>query len=325
MRRRELIAGLGGAALLPIVARTQPSTRLPTIGFVIGTTAALSTAYTAAFVQRLRELGWMEGHNVAIEYRWAEGNDNRYKAIAEEFVALKVDLMLVTGNTAAQFAKQATSVIPIVFTVAGDPIRTGLVASLARPGGNVTGLSNQLTDAAAKRLQILREIVPNLRRVALMVNEASLLSALEIAEVNAAAAALGLETVAVEIRRTEDIATALDGLKTRADALYVANDGLLATNRLRVATLALTAQLPTVFASRDWLDVGGLISYGASFTARFRRSADLVDKILRGAKPADIPVEQPIKLDLAINLITAKALGLTIPETLLATADEVIQ
>jgi putative ABC transport system substrate-binding protein len=324
IRRREFIAGLGLAAI-PIIGSAQPFSRLPTIGFIGGTTAVGTAAYIEAFVQRLRELGWMEGHNVAIEYRWAEGKDDRYKAIAAEFVALKVDLMLVTGNTAALFAKQATSVIPIVFTVAGDPIGTGLVASLARPGGNVTGLSNQLTDAAAKRLQLLREIVPNLRRVALMVNAASLLSALEIGEVNAAAAALGLETVAVEIRRTEDIAPALDGLKRRADALYVANDGLLATNRLRVATPAFTAQLPTMFASRDWVDVGGLISYGASFSARFRRSADLVDKILRGAKPADIPVEQPTKLDLAINLIAAKALGLTIPETLLATADEVIQ
>jgi putative tryptophan/tyrosine transport system substrate-binding protein len=324
IRRREFIAGLGLAAI-PIIGSAQPIARPPTIGFMGGTTAVLSAAYIGAFVQRLRELGWIEGHNVAIEYRWAEGNDDRYKAIAAEFVGLKVDLMVVTGNTAALIAKQATSVIPIVFAVAGDPIGTGLVASLARPGGNVTGLSNQLIDAAAKRLGLLREVVPNLRRVALMANAASPLTALEIGEVNAAAGALGLEFVPIEIRRASDIAPALDGLKRRADALYVANDGLFAANRLRVATLALVAQLPTMFASREWLDVGGLMSYGANFSARFRRSADLVDKILRGTKPADIPVEQPTKLDLAVNLITANALGLTIPETLLATADEVIQ
>jgi putative tryptophan/tyrosine transport system substrate-binding protein len=325
MRRREFMVGIGNAAAWPLAAKAQPSERLRTIGYLGGTTAALSTANTAAFVQRLRELGWVEGRNVATEYRWAEGHEERYEVIATEFVRLKVDLILVTGNVAALIVKRATPVIPIVFTVAGDPIGTGLVASLARPGGNVTGLSNQLTDAAAKRLELLCKVVPSLRRVAVMANAASPLSALEIGEVNAAAGTLGLETVPVEIRRADEIAPALDGLQRRADALYVANDGLLATNRLRIATLALAAQLPTMFGSREWLDVGGLMSYGANFPGRFRRSADLVDKILRGTKPADIPVEQPTKFDLAINQITAKALGLTIPDTLLATADEVIE
>jgi putative tryptophan/tyrosine transport system substrate-binding protein len=290
-----------------------------------GVTAAQSAAWLAAFVQRLRELGWIEGRNIAIEYRWAEGHEDRYKEIAAEFVRLKVDLILVGGNDAALIAKQATPVIPIVFTIAGDPVGTGLVASLARPGGNVTGLSSQLTDAAAKRLELLKEIVPNLRRVAVMVYAASPLSALEIGELNAAAGALGLETVPLEIRRTDDIAPALDGLKRRADALYIVNNGLIAIHRLRITTLALAAQLPTMFASREWLDVGGLISYGANFLDRFRRSADLVDKILRGTKPADIPVEQPTKFDLAINLITAKALGLTVPQSILLSADEVIE
>ena len=281
--------------------------------------------WVAAFVQRLRELGWIEGRTVAIEYRWAEGRSERFAEIAAEFVRLKVDVIVTAGTAAVVAAKQATSVIPIVFAAAGDPVGTGLVASLARPGGNVTGLSIQATDLAGKRLELLREVVPGLRRLAIMANVGNPAAVLEMGEVQAAARTLGLEVVTLEIRRAEDIAPAFEALKGRADALYVVGDPLVNTNRVRINTLALAARLPTMYGSREYVEAGGLMSYGANFPDLFRRAADYVDKILRGAKPADIPVEQPTKFDLVINLTTAKALGLDVPPTLLARADEVIE
>ena len=222
-------------------------------------------------------------------------------------------------------AKQATSVIPIVFAAASDPVGTGLVASLARPGGNVTGLSLQFTDLAGKRLELLRTVLPDLRRLAILVNASSPATALEVAEVHAMAGTFGLEVVAPEVRRPEDIAPAFEALKGRVEALYVVNDPLVDTNRVRINTLALAARLPTLHGDREHVAAGGLMSYGASFTDLFRRAGDLVDEVLHGAKPADIPVEQPTKFDLVINLTTAKALGLEIPPTLLARADEVIE
>jgi putative ABC transport system substrate-binding protein len=220
---------------------------------------------------------------------------------------------------------QATAVIPIVFASATDPVGTGLVASLARPGGNVTGLSIQSTDVAGKRLELLREVVPGLRRVAIMANISSLGSALEMGEVQAAAGTLGLEVVALEIRRAEDIAPAFEMLKGRAEALYIVTDVVITFNRVRVNTLALAARLPTMHGFREYVEAGGLMSYGVSFPDMFRRAADLVDNILRGAKPADMPVQQPTKFELVINLTTAKALGLAIPEAFLLRADEVIE
>jgi putative ABC transport system substrate-binding protein len=325
IRRREFITLLGGAAAWPLAARAQQAGKLPTIGYLGGNSAAQASQTTSAFLQRMRELGWTEGRNVTIEYRWSEeGRTERAAEIAAEFVRLKVDVILVAGNAFALAAKQATSTIPIVFALAGDPVGTGLVDSLARPGGNVTGLSNQLTDAAGKRVELLHQAVPALHLLAIMAY-LNPLSALELAKAQAAASQLGLEVTTLEIRQREDIALAFDGLKSRADALYVTNSAFLAANQLRITTSALAARLPTMFGSRSWLDVGGLMSYGSSFAARFRRSADFVDKILRGAKPADIPVEQPTKFDLAVNLITAKALGLTIPPGILATADELIE
>ena len=276
-------------------------------------------------MQRLRELGWIEGRTVAIEYRWAEGRSERFAEIAAEFVRLKVDVIVTAGTAAVVAAKQATSVIPIVFAAAGDPVGTGLVASLARPGGNVTGLSNQSADLAGKRLELLREVVPGLRRLAIMANVGNPIGVLEMGEVQAAARTLGLEVVTLEIRRAEDIAPAFEALKGRADALYVVTDPLVNTNRIRINTLALGARLPTMHGIREYVEAGGLMSYGPNFPDLFRRAADYVDKILRGAKPADIPVEQPTKFDLVINLTTAKALGLDVPPTLLARADEVIE
>jgi putative ABC transport system substrate-binding protein len=325
MKRRDFILGIGAATAWPLAAHTQQAGKLPTVGFLGPLTQSAQSEWTFAFVQRMREHGWVDGRTVAIEFRWGEGRSERLAEIAAEFVRLKVDV-ICTGGTAAVIAvKQATSIIPIVFGTAGDPVGTGLVASLARPGGNVTGLSNQSADLAGKRLELLREVVPTLRRLAVMANISSPIGVLEIGEVRAAAKAFGLEVTSLEIRRPEDIAPAISALEGRADALLVVTDPLVNTNRVQINTLAMSARLPTMHAVRDYAEAGGLMSYGPDFADLFRRAGDYVDKILRGAKPADIPVEQPTKFDLIINLTTAKALGLEIPPTLLGRADEVIE
>jgi putative tryptophan/tyrosine transport system substrate-binding protein len=325
MKRRAFISLLGGAAATwPLAARAQQAGKLPTIGFLGATTASFQSQHIAAFVRRLRELGWIEGHTVAIEYRWAEGRPERFAEIATEFVQLKVDVIVTLGG-AVLAAKQATLVIPIVFASAGDPVGGGLVASLARPGGNITGLSNQMTDIAGKKLELLREVVHGLGRLAIIGNVGNPAVVREMDEVQAAAATLGLEVHTLEIRQAQDITPAFEALKGRADALYVCIDALATTNRIRINTSALGARLPTMHGSRDYVEAGGLISYGPNTPNQFRRAADYVDKILRGAKPGDIPVEQPTKFDLIVNLTTAKALGLEIPPTLLSRADEVIE
>jgi len=297
---------------------------VPTIGFLGAATLSSTSKSVTAFVQRLRELGWIEGRTVAIEYRWGEGRNERFAELAAEFVRLKVDV-IVTSGVAALVVKQATSVIPIVFAVAADPLGTGLVASLARPGSNVTGLSTQFADTGSKRLGILREAIPGLRKLAIIGNVGYPASVLEMNEVQETARTIGLEVATLEIRRAEDIAPAFEALKDRVEALYVCGDALTATNRNRIFTFALAARLPTIIGSGESLESGGLISYGPNFLDLYRRSADYVDKILRGAKPADLPVEQPTKFDLVINLVTARALGLTVPSALLARADEVIE
>jgi putative tryptophan/tyrosine transport system substrate-binding protein len=236
-----------------------------------------------------------------------------------------VDVIVTSATPPVIAAKQATSVIPIVFAAVGDPVGTGIVNSLARPGGNATGLSIQATDLAGKRLELLHEVVPGLRRLAIMANPGAPPAVLEMAEAQTTARALGLEVVASEIRRPEDIAAAFEAFKGRAEALYVCNDPLVTTNRTRINTLALGMRLPTMYNVREFVEAGGLMSYGPNFLDLFRRAADFADKILRGAKPSDIPVEQPTKFDLVINLKTAKALGLDVPPTLLARADEVIE
>ena len=281
--------------------------------------------WTAAFVQRLRELGWVEGRTVAIEYRWADGRGERFAEVATELVRLKVDVIVTGGTAAIMAAKQATSVIPIVFATAGDPVGTGLVASLARPGNNLTGLSNLSADLPGKRLELLREIVPGLRRLAIMANVSNPIGVVEMREVQAAARTLGLEVTPLEIRRAEDIAPAIEPLKSRADGLYVVTEALANTNRFEINTLALAARLSTMHGEKGYVEAGGLMSYGPSFPALYQRAALYVDKILKGAKPADIPVEQPTQFELAINLKTAKALGLAVPSPLLARADEVIE
>jgi ABC-type uncharacterized transport system substrate-binding protein len=325
LKRRDFITLLGGAvAAWPGVTRAQQAGKLPIIGY-LASTLATESQQVAAFAQRLRELGWIEGRSVAIEYRWSEGRSERYVDIFAEFIRLKVDLIVTRGTEAALAAKRATSAIPILAAVVGDPVGSGLVASLSRPGGNITGLSVVSPDLASKRLELFREAVGGFRHMAILVNENNPVTVVEAREVGTIAVALGLDVVTLGIRRAEDIAPAFEGLKARADALYVVADPVILTNIVRVNTLALSQRLPTIYIAREYAQAGGLMSYGPSNPALYRRAAEIADKILRGAKPADIPVEQPIKFDLVINLTTARALGLEIPPTLLARADEVIE
>jgi len=320
MQRREFITLAGGAAAgWPLAVRAQQADKLPIIGF-LGADASAFSPWTDAFVARLRELGWIEGSTIAIEYRWSQGRTERYAEIAAEFVRLKVDVIVTVGS-AVPTVMQATASIPIVFAVAIDPVGSGLVASLAHPGGNVTGLSVQANELAGKRLEFARELVPGLHRLAIMFNVGNAQPVLEMGETQAAARMLGLEVVPLVIQRAEDIASAFQALKTRADALYIAVDQLIVANRTSILSSALAAHLPTIFSTRDFVKVGALLSYGPSYTERFGHAADYVDKILRGAKPGDLPVDQPTKFELVINLTTAKALGLAIPTTLLATAE----
>jgi putative tryptophan/tyrosine transport system substrate-binding protein len=325
LKRREFIALLGGAAAGPLTARAQQAGKLPTIGFLGAGTPSPYRQLTAAFAERLRELGWIEGRTVAIEYRWAEGRSERFVEIAAEFVRLRVDVMVMESTPAVLAAKQATSVIPIVFPLSGDPVGAGLVASLARPGANVTGLSIQQTDLAGKRLELLREIIPSLRRLAMMADPTNPATMLDLRAAQAAARTLGLDAAVLETRRGEEIASAIEALSDRPDALYLVGSPLMFANRVLITGLALTARLPTVYGQREFVEAGGLISYGPNFSDMFRRTADFVDKILRGTKPGDIPVEQPTKFDVVINMKAARALGLQIPDKLLALADEVIE
>jgi putative tryptophan/tyrosine transport system substrate-binding protein len=325
LKRRDIITLLGGAVVWPMAARAQQAGKLPTIGFFSPRSAAAASSSVAALVKRLGELGWIEGRTVAIQYRWANGHDEQLAAIAGEFARLKVDVIVTHATEPVKAAMQATAVIPIVFASSADPVSKGLVASLSRPGANVTGISSLTVELAGKRLELLRELIPSVRRLAIMSNADGPGAVLEMADAQAAARTLGLEIVTSEIRRAEDIAPALEALKGRADALYVVTDPLVNTNRIRINALALGARLPTMHGSRDYVEAGGLISYGPDVLSMYRRAAELVDKILRGAKPADIPVEQPTRFNLVVNLKTANALGLAIPEAFLARADQVIE
>jgi putative ABC transport system substrate-binding protein len=324
MRRREFITLLSSAAAWPFVAQAQQRAKLPTIGFLGASSESGQAPWTAAFLQRLRELGWVEGRTVAIEYRWAEGRNERFAEFASEFVQLRVDVILTDGG-ATLAAKKVTSVIPIVFAVAADPLGGGFVASLSRPGGNITGSSVQAFDSASKRLGLLREVLPGLRRLAVLVNPNYPAAVAETGEVEASAQKLGIEVIRAEVRRAEDFVPAIEGVKGRADALYVCTDSFANSNRIAVNTAALAARLPTMQGFRESARAGGLMSYGANFPALFRRAAEKVDKILRGAKPGDLPVEQPTQFDLVINLRTARALGIEVPPSVLVAAEEVIE
>jgi putative ABC transport system substrate-binding protein len=326
MNRRGFITLLGGAAASwPAGAWGQQPGKLPSIGVLGGGNMTSQGPWLAAFVQRLSELGWIERRTISFDIRWAEGRPEQLAEIATEFVRLKVDVIFAIGTDAALAAKRATASVPIVFPVTGDPISTGLVASFARPGGNVTGLSNQARDLGAKRLEMLREVSPAVRKVGLFANAAYAASAAEMSDVQEAGRTLGLEIVPSVVRNTQEIAAAFAALKGRVDALYIVGDPLIHLNRVRINTFALVAHLPTIYPQREYVQAAGLMSYGPNYLDLNRRAAALVDKILRGAKPAEIPVEQPTKFDFVMNLTTAQALNLEISPMLLARADEVIE
>ena len=324
--RRRFSTLLGGAAAgWPLAARAQQAGKLPVIGFLGPATAATQSQWAVPMVRRLRELNWIEGRNIVIEYRWAEGRAERAAEVASEFVRSRVDVIVTIGTPTTTAAKAATSLIPIVFCSVSGPVETGLVAGLARPGGNITGLSNQMADTGGKRLEILRELIPHLRRLATIGNATNPAATVEMAQIRAQAQGLGLTVISPEIRQAEDFATAFESFKGQVDALYVQTDLLTISNRIRINTLALEARLPTMHGIRDFVELGGLVSYGHNIADLLRRAGDYVDKILRGAKPSDLPVEQPTKFDLVLNLTTARVLGLTVPPSLLARADEVIE
>jgi putative ABC transport system substrate-binding protein len=322
MLRREFITFVGTAAAAAWPTRGAGAAGQAAHHRVLGSKHAFGRKRMDC---RVRTAAAREGRTIAIEYRWAEGRDERLVEIAAEFVRRKVDVIVTWGAEPAIIAKQATSVIPIVFAAVGDPLGTGLVASLARPGGNITGLSNQSAELAGKRLELLREVLPGLRRLAIMFNVDAPASVLDMRGVQAAADTIGLEVATSEIRQSKDIAPAFDALKGHADALYVCTEPVVFTNLVGINILAAAARIPTMHGRREYVEGGGLMSYGTNFSELFRRAGDYVDKILHGAKPAEIPVEQPTKFDLTVNLTTAKALGITVPLPLLARADEVIE
>ncbi len=329
MDRRAFLAGTGAVLLAaPLVAEAQPAAKVPRIGWLAGNLAT-APHLTEAFRQGLRDLGYVEGRNVVIEYRSTEGKLERYPALVAELVALKVDVILAGSTPQTLAAMQATRTLPIVFVVAGDPVADGLVTSLARPGGNVTGLSTAGPDLVGKRLEQLKQAVPGVSRVAVLwqpggQGERSAKDMLQGAEV--AARALGVRLQLVEARGPADIDRAFSDMsRARADALTVLGTPMFYNERRRLVDLAAKSRLPAVYGLREYVDAGGLMTYGTNITDNYRRAATYVDKILKGAKPGDLPVEQPTKFELLINLKAAKALGLTIPPSLLGRADAVIQ
>jgi putative ABC transport system substrate-binding protein len=326
MRRREFVRLIGGAAAAwPFAARGQQPGKSPVVGFLVTGTQASHGAWVAGFAKRLSELGWTDGRNVTIEYRWAAGENQQMVEFAAEFVQRKVDVIVTSAN-GVRIARQATSTIPIVFAAFSDPVAAGLAESLARPGGNVTGLTIQPSDLATKRIDLLREIIPDFHRLSALANVAAIgLLSQEVEGIRTAAGKLNIEAKILELRTADDIAPALARLKGKTDALYVLSEPLVNANRARIIETAMAEKIPTIFGFREFVEAGGLMSYGPNFSDLFRRAADFTDKILRGAKPADIPVEQPVKFDLIFNLKTAKALGLNVPESFLVRADEVIE
>ena len=315
---------IGGAAAWPVAAHGQQPTKSPVVGFLVAGTQASHGAWVAGYAKRLSELGWTEGRNVTIEYRWAARDNQRMAEFATEFVQRKVDVIVTSAN-GVTLARKATSSIPIVFAAYSDPVAAGLVESLARPGGNVTGLTVQPSDLASKRVDLLREIVPNLRRLSALTNVAATGFLREAEGIRRAAAALNIEASIFELHTADDIWPALATLKERTDALYVQSEPLVNANKAQIIEMVTAAKIPTVFGFREFVDAGGLMSYGPNFSDLFRRAADFTDNILRGAKPADLPVQQPVKFDLIFNLKAAKALGLKVPEAFLVRVDEVIE
>jgi putative tryptophan/tyrosine transport system substrate-binding protein len=330
IKRREFITLLGGAAAVwPFVARAQQVGKRYTIGIFsagVGPENAQNAANWDAFFDGLRELGWIEGKNIAFERRYAENRVERLPVLAAELARLNVDVIVGVGTLAPLAAKQATSTIPIVMAAAGDPVGSGLVASLSRPGGNVTGMSLMAPDLGGKRLELLKELLPRLARVAVLWNAANPYPALVFKETQAAGRTLGVEIQSLEVRSPDDLDRAFEAARRQhPDALVSVEDPFTGTYRKSIADFAIAQRLPSLYGLREDVVAGGLISYGAHLTDLWRRAAGYVDKILRGAKPADLPVQQPTKFELVINLKTAKVLGIEVPATLLARADEVIE
>ena len=324
MKRRDFIVGGSAAVVLSAPLRAEQSTKRPTIGFLGAASPELAGPWVAAFVKRLGELGWTEGRNVTIEYRWAEARTERYGEIATELANRNVDVIVTWASAPVLAAKRATTTIPIVFAAQMDPVGAGVVASLARPGGNITGMSIQQTDTAGKRIELLREVVPRLARLAVMANSGAPGAMIEMREVATTARTLGLEVIPIEVSQAGEIFSSIESIKDRVEALYVATDPLIFSNRIEINAMAQRQRTPTIYGSREYVDAGALMSYGPNWIDLFRHAAEQVDKILRGTKPADLPVQQPTKFDLVVNLRTAKALGLEIPPSLLARAHEVI-
>jgi ABC-type uncharacterized transport system substrate-binding protein len=326
MRRREFITLLAGAASWPLGARAQQPGKVWRIGMLDTTPEALNAANIDAFLQAMRQLGYTRGQNLIIDYRSPDGRIERFPELAAEMVRLNVDLIVTRGTPTVLAVKNATTTIPIVMAASGEPVGTGIVASLARPGGNVTGLSAFVTDLVAKRVELLREVIPRLARIALLDNMGNRSVPPQWEALKTAARSLGIESQLLDVRKPEDIGRAFEAAKTwRADALAVGNDSVVIASRRQIAELAVKHRLPGVYATREFVDSGGLLSYAAHYPDLYRRAATYVDKIFKGAKPADLPIEQPTRLELVINLKTAKAIDLEIPPIVLARADEVIE
>jgi ABC-type uncharacterized transport system substrate-binding protein len=329
MRRREFITllGAGVAVAWPLAARAQRAGKRYTIGlFNAGTMPAQTAPAWIGFFDALRELGWVEGKNVTFEHRYADNRLERLPELAAELVRLNVDVIFGIGTLAPLAAKQATSTIPIVMGAAGDPVGSGLVASLARPGGNVTGMSLMAPDLGGKRLELLKELLPRLALVAVLWNAANPYSANVFKETQAAGRVLGVQIQSLGVRNPEDLDGAFEAARQQhPDALISVEDPFTATYRKRITDFAIASRLPSLYGLREDVDAGGLISYGANLAHLWRRAAGYVDKILKGAKPADLPVEQPTTFELVINMKTARALGLEIPPTIVARADDVIE
>jgi ABC-type uncharacterized transport system substrate-binding protein len=325
MRRRDFINFLGGAAATwPLAARAQQPARVYNIA-MLGSARTNSRAYVA-FSEAFRQLGWIEGKNVVLVYRSADNHVDRLPKLAVELVRLKVDVIVTAGTLASLAAKHATTTIPIVMAAAGDPLGSGLVANLAQPIGNVTGLSLMSPDLGGKRLELLKELLPQISRVAVLWNSASPYPAHVFKETESAAQTLGIEVQSLEVRGPDDFNNVFEAVRqNHPDALIAVEDPLTNSYLSQIANFAAANKLPAIFGFREFVDAGGLMAYGANLADLFRRAAAYVDKILRGAKPAELPIQQPTKFELVINLKTAKALGLIIPPTLLARADEVIE
>jgi putative ABC transport system substrate-binding protein len=324
MRRRKFLLLIGGAAFdATTAAYGEQSAKPPVVGFLVAGTPDSHGAWVAAFTRRLFELGWTDGRNIKIEYRWAAGDVAQTKMFAAEFVEQKVDV-IVTSAFGVVAAKEATSTIPIVFAAFGDAVADGTIKSLARPGGNLTGLTIQPGELSSKRLELLRDIIPNVHRLSALVNT-HIVSSLEVAAIRTASAALSIDAQVIDVQTPADIDAAMAKMVGQTDALYVYSEPLTNANKDKIIKAATAGRIPTIFGFREFVAAGGLISYGPNFPDLFARAAEFTDKILRGGKPADLPVQQPVKYDLIINLKAAKALGLNISEAILIRADEVIE